>query len=248
MKIEKVSDTQIRCILTGEDLARRHMKLNELAYGTEKARLLFRDMMQQASYQYGFEADDMPLMVEAVPLSAGSIALIVTKVENPEELDTRFSNFGPSVHSTSAAADSAGTDSGFEELADVIRSTASMLMPQESADPRRTRENAAQRIRDFVITNRLYAFDSMNTVSRAARLCEGRFLGESSLYFDSSESVYYLYLTMRDAEAVQKNASILATLSEYGRICPLSLARKQYLDEHCEHIVTTDALMRLGTL
>ena len=97
MRIEKVSDNQIRCILTREDLARRHMKLNELAYGSDKARLLFRDMMQQAAYQYSFEAEDIPLMIEAVPLPSDSIALIVTKVENPEELDTRFSNFGPSV-------------------------------------------------------------------------------------------------------------------------------------------------------
>ncbi len=46
MKIEKVSDNQIRCTLTREDLAERQIKLSELAYGTEKAKLLFRDMMQ----------------------------------------------------------------------------------------------------------------------------------------------------------------------------------------------------------
>ena len=50
MKIEKVSENQIRCTLTREDLADRHIKLSELAYGTEKAKSLFRDLMQQASY------------------------------------------------------------------------------------------------------------------------------------------------------------------------------------------------------
>ena len=34
-------------------------------------------------------------MVEAIPLSSESIMLIVTKVEDPEELDTRFSKFSP---------------------------------------------------------------------------------------------------------------------------------------------------------
>ena len=46
MKIEKVNDHQIRCTLTREDLADRELKISELAYGTEKAKNLFRDMMQ----------------------------------------------------------------------------------------------------------------------------------------------------------------------------------------------------------
>ena len=95
MKIEKINDNQIRCTLTRADLAARHLKLSELAYGTEKAKMLFHDMMQQASSELGFEADDIPLMIEAIPASPDSIVLIITKVENPEELDTRFSKFGP---------------------------------------------------------------------------------------------------------------------------------------------------------
>ena len=93
MKIEKINENQIRCTLSREDLISRHIKLSELAYGSAKARELFRELMEQASYQYGFEAEDIPLMIEAVPLSSESIVLLVTKVENPDELDTRFSRF-----------------------------------------------------------------------------------------------------------------------------------------------------------
>ena len=96
MKIEKLNENQIRCTLTHADLAARHLKLSELAYGTEKAKSLFRDMMQQASFDFGFEAENIPLMIEAIPSSADSIVLIITKVEDPEELDTRFSKFTPS--------------------------------------------------------------------------------------------------------------------------------------------------------
>ena len=93
MKIEKVNENQIRCTLTREDLADRQLKLSELAYGTEKAKQLFRDMIQQANYEFGFEVNDIPLMVEAIPLSSDSIILVITKIEYPEELDTRFSKF-----------------------------------------------------------------------------------------------------------------------------------------------------------
>ena len=95
MKIEKINENQIRCTLTREDLESHQVNLKELAYGSEKAKKLFRDMMQQAQIQFGFEADNIPLMIEAIPVNLDSVILIVTKVEDPEELDTRFSKFSP---------------------------------------------------------------------------------------------------------------------------------------------------------
>ena len=93
MKLEKLSDTQIRCTLSKEDLSQRQLHLSELAYGSEKAKELFRDMMQQASIELGFEADNIPLMIEAIPISNDCLVLVLTKVEDPDELDTRFSRF-----------------------------------------------------------------------------------------------------------------------------------------------------------
>ena len=95
MKIERINENQIRCTLSSFDLSVRDLNLGELAYGSEKAKKLFREMIQKASNEVGFEAEDIPLMVEAIPLSNESIMLIITKIEDPEELDTRFSKFSP---------------------------------------------------------------------------------------------------------------------------------------------------------
>ena len=95
MRLEKLSENQIRCTLDREDLVTRGLRLSELAYGTEKAKELFRDMMQQASYEFGFDAEDLPLMIEAIPASLDRLILVITKVEDPDELDTRFSKFSP---------------------------------------------------------------------------------------------------------------------------------------------------------
>lgn len=95
LKIEKLNENQIRCTLTRADLAARQLKLNELAYGSEKVKLLFRDMMQQASFDLGFDAENFPLMIEAIPSTADTIVLIITRVSDPEEMDTRFSKFTP---------------------------------------------------------------------------------------------------------------------------------------------------------
>ena len=39
MKIEKINENQIRCTLTHADLAARHLKLSELAYGTRESKI-----------------------------------------------------------------------------------------------------------------------------------------------------------------------------------------------------------------
>ena len=93
MKIERISENQIKCTLNRSDLASRQIRMSELAYGTEKTRGLFQDMMEQASTEVGFDANDLPLMIEAIPVSMDCIVLMITKVEDPEEVDTKFSNF-----------------------------------------------------------------------------------------------------------------------------------------------------------
>ena len=93
MKIERINENQIRCTLTSSDLSARNLNLGELAYGTEKAKKLFHEMIQKASNEVGFEADDIPLMVEAIPLSSESIMLIITKIEDPEDWTPAFHAF-----------------------------------------------------------------------------------------------------------------------------------------------------------
>ena len=48
MKIERINENQIRCTLTSFDLSMRNLNLGELAYGSEKARSLFREMIKKA--------------------------------------------------------------------------------------------------------------------------------------------------------------------------------------------------------
>ena len=115
MKIEKISENQIRCTLTKEDLASRQIRLTELVYGNEKTKALFQDMMQQAYFEFGFEVNNAPLMIEAIPLSSDSITLVITKVENPEELDSRFSRFS-NVSSSLFLSSPTAINRGFAEI------------------------------------------------------------------------------------------------------------------------------------
>ena len=76
MKIEKIDENQIRCILTADDLESRHLSIQDLAYGSEKARSLFIEMMHAAASEAGFKLDGIPLMIEAIPISDNGLMLI----------------------------------------------------------------------------------------------------------------------------------------------------------------------------
>lgn len=90
MKIERISDNQVKIILNRIDLDARNIKLTELAYGSEKAQELFRDIMERAQAECGFESENLPLMIEAIPYSQDSITIIVTRVQNQSEFEERF--------------------------------------------------------------------------------------------------------------------------------------------------------------
>ncbi len=90
MKIEKINDRQIRCVLTKEDLESRKIRLSELVCGGEKARGLLRDMVIRAARELNFSFNNNPLMIEAVPTGKDQLVLIITRVDDPGELKSRF--------------------------------------------------------------------------------------------------------------------------------------------------------------
>lgn len=255
MRIEKINDNQIRFILSKDDLEKRQIHLAELAYGTDKARQLFHDMLSEAASRYGFDTTNVPILVEAVPMSGDNIVLVVTKSDNPEELDTRYANFAPSVAAASQEDD--GTESTLDQLLDTIRRSASssealssgaesVRKPNRNASAQRREEY--MKLREYIMMHRLYVFDSLDKVILAARHVGTRFTGTSTLLQDSESHRYYLFLTMKNMEEVSNMQSVLAAVSEYGTMEPASYAREQQLTEHCRTLLSGNALAKLATI
>src|SRR5699024_12401076 len=104
-----------------------------------------RAMMPQAAHDFGFEANNIPLIIEAIPLSSDSIILIITKVEDPEELDPRFSRFSPDESSASENAVPAVSLTGADEILDLIRkiNQARKAAAEKEKDRKSTRLNSS---------------------------------------------------------------------------------------------------------
>ena len=255
MKIERLNENQIRCTLNKSDLASRQLKINELAYGSDKAKELFRDMMQQAQIQFGFEADNIPLMIEAIPVSAESIILIITKVEDPEELDTRFSKFAP--FKGNKPSDTVEID-GADNIIDIFQKLCESKLknlpqkPEEkksepAASPNPENPDASQASENSVRLIRLYSFPGLDDVIAASHGMNGFFTGNNTLYREGEDGVYQLVLHQSDCTPEEFN-KVCNILSEYGRQESFSLAAEAFLLEHGNAMVKENALQELASL
>ena len=266
MKLEKINDNQIRCTLTREDLASRHIRLSELAYGSDKAKKLFQDMMQEAGSRLGFHADNIPLMIEAIPVSEGSIMLIITKVEDPEELDTRFAKFSPAKKTPAAEAkpveDADDILNLIHKLYEIKKkasepdsddspapaSPALRKAPQtdraDASAPAAKDDGASGGSVDFV---RLYTFRSLDTVIDASSVLGGTYRGFNTLYKSGKDGPYHL-VVHKSAHTPEEFNRVCNILAEYGVSCSCTPAAEAHLAEHDTLMIEGNALQKLLSL
>ena len=217
MKIEKINNNQIKCVLSKTDLTSRQIKVSELAYGTDKAQELFKDMMLQASDQFGFEANDAPLMIEAVPLSSDSIMLIITKVDNPDDIEDKFANLPVPTTRT--------------------------FKKKTLADENYTQESALEkeRVKDELIdVFYVYIFNSLDDVSQAVSKINEFDFTRSSLFKNTDTNQYHLAI-IADNIPRWANRVIRGILSEYGESVAHRHTALSYFEEHLDTIIKDNA-------
>ncbi len=268
MKIEKVSDTQIRCTLTKEDLASRHLKISELAYGTENAKNLFRDMMQQASYEFGFEADDIPLMIEAIPVSSDTIILLITKVEYPEELDTRFSKFSDSdieesffgqamdhgePYEANSANDILNLFQNIQKESNEISESKETsghqeFIPLDQAVKQKSMEvPSPDTVNIPVDLTKLFLIQNLDTISRISSVLKGYYNGDNTLFRDSQTHLFYLVLH-KSSHTPEEFNKVCNILSEYATQLNFSKSIEAYFNEHFKCLIHNNALQQFATI
>lgn len=258
MKIERLNENQIRCTLNKEDLVNREIKLSELAYGSDKAKKLFRDMMTQASNEVGFEANDIPLVIEAIPVSSECIVLIVTKVDDPEELDTRFSRFSPTNISLDDAldTDTSNKQNAFHSAADIL--DLFKKISDEFTDNNHTPENTAEtesantpakekKASAPVNMTNIFLFHRLEDICNYAKVICTRYNSANTLYKDSKSGHYYLALSKGKSSPELFN-KICNIATEYGEYIPTADASIAYYNEHYKIIIKNKAIQKLANL
>ncbi|MBQ7635700.1 MAG: adaptor protein MecA [Lachnospiraceae bacterium] len=255
MKIEKISETQIKCTLNKQDLSDRELQLTELAYGTEKVRALFSELLIQASYECGFEAHDVPLMIEAVPMSKDSLVLILTKVTDPEELNVNYSNISmPSKKNQNNKPISLSPGLRADEILKEAEAAKLFHIPPlpsgESKSQEETRaENLMRVLNESVLREfrKNYVFEDLSMVLKLVDIIGPFYSGTSTLYKIPETARYCLSLAMSDTTPAQFN-KVCNICAEYGEALHTPDYSKAYFDEHYKIIINNKAIERLKLL
>ena len=243
MKIEKVNEHQIRCILTRDDLASRHLKMSELAYGSDKAKDLFRDMMEKANIEYGFQADNVPLMIEAIPMVGETIVLVITKVEDPEELDTRFSKFSPDLDDDEDDSDY-GYDSGSDTVTDAGSLVSGLVKKIMDATETPRKEDSTTNLLSNAVT---FTFPTIAEIAVLLKKLPGGYKGRTSVYYNNDAGNYILVVARGQADAADfiKACNFLA---EHVVSLPKKVVHESFLNEHCDLLIDSNAVEVLSGL
>ena len=188
------------------------------------------------------EADNIPLMIEAIPSSADSIVLIITKVEDPEELDTRFSRFTPSGESDPLNIEALEKLEGADEFLNLLNKV------KEAASGTRTAEKEKEETHTApVFSVRLFSFETLDGVIKAARLIAPAYKGANTLYKDGTGGVFLLALAPSEHSTNEFN-KICNMLSEYGTPEKADSTVLAFLEEHCDIIISANAVQKLSTI
>lgn len=243
MKIEKINDNQIRCTLSKHDLDLRQIKLSELAYGTKKANQLFHEMMSFAEQHFDFDSQDMPLMVEAIPCADDSITIIITKVNYPDELDTRFSTFSDVPDGMESLF--GDIEDYMEEIPIAARDSVSakdiLSLMHASSDEKENESNISVDPSKFV---RMYELRSLDNVISLAHVLNDYYRGDNILYHTKEDAPYYLILHIGDHSATEYN-KVCNIAAEYGTLRRITSSTESYFGEHSRPLLSQYALQQL---
>ena len=98
-----------------------------------------------------------------------------------------------------------------------------------------------------VFSVRLFSFETLDGVIKAARLIAPAYKGANTLYKDGTGGVFLLALAPSEHSTNEFN-KICNMLSEYGTPEKADSTVLAFLEEHCDIIISANAVQKLSTI
>ena len=167
--------------------------------------------------------------------------LIVTKVEDPEELDTRFSRFSQSTSESPDDSVKEFLPDGADEVLDLFQK---LLEHRLKNTPKETREQQAATLASELDMRKLYLFLRLDSIVEASHILKDIYHGENRLYKNPDNDQYHLVITKSDHTPEEFN-KVCNILSEYGASSKYTASNEAYMQEHFSLLLKDRALQQL---
>lgn len=226
MKAERINQDQIRFTLNAIDLQERNLKVSELAYGSEKTKALFDDMMKTALDQFGVDFSEKPLMIEAIPISESTLTITVTRVSGAAELGALFgSNLPDGRHGKKEEQPRSTGAAGLEK--EQIRKKSQTELPENGEDV-------------------IYVFPSFERLCKAAQHIPQRIALKNMLYQEAKSGIYYLIVHYKKMD--QRTRYVVSLLSQYCESWAVNRHTEAIIKEHSRLVIKTRAIQKLAAI
>lgn len=270
MKIEPFENNSIKVTLDSEDLEHFGIDLHRDTYGSPRLEQLFRRIGSKLRQEQGFNPEDLPVAIEAIPVNVQQLVLNFIPVPYADEAGNGYAHF-----STLSAADEAmglyGTDAGEtergpayggdeEDFADDSAGPSGDSFSFRDPSPFQSafadkagsshasgsgQQGASETIKALAVT--FHTFQEAGTA--CAVLPSFADSAESWLFrMESGQapSSYILFIrrTENGADAPDFR-EIARILSEYGRVGTCQPSRLDYYLEHGTCLIRKEAIRRL---
>ena len=171
--------------------------------------------------------------------------LLVTKVEDPEELDTRFSHF-TSIPDESDPVISPEERVYADEIIGCMEHLNKLLTDPLASKIFNHGEGQNRVEISMESMSKVFRFESLDEVINLAKVINKIYNGDNTLFKDTSTGIYYLMVSMSSHTPEQFN-KICNIISEYVTMERADID-VEYLKEHGEVIVKDKAVQVLKKL
>ena len=260
MNIEPFDSNSMKVTLDSEDLERLGIDLHRDTYGSPKMQQLFRRIKTKLRQEYGFNPENQPLAIEAIPVSVEQLVLNFIPIY-PEDVGSTYAHFSSiapedeemglydSIPDESDSGLLTDDDDSFGSSRFRENSGSSLFFPPhppEGVSLRAFEKKDRQDAKPQALAVSFRSFQEAGTASSLLPDTADR--AESCLFrMGKSQTAdsYVLFIRPGNLPDKADMRRLARTLSEYGRVEVCTDARLDYFLEHGTCLIKSDAIAKL---
>jgi len=237
MKAEKINREQVRFTLNEKDLKDRNLEVSELAYGSDKTKALFDDMLKTAYDKFGIDFSEKALMIEAIPMSGETLTITVTMVEGAAQMGGLFgSNIGTKEPEDEIPQEL--LDQLPEEVAEALEKAIESRggAPAQPKKAKKAKEEGTL----------VFGFETYEDLARVAVLLPESSRFKNEVYYHPARGGYYCII--RAGEHDKKYRHVLTALTEFSSEWYAGAHAALAIREHMKPVFKARGLQKIGAL
>ena len=187
-------------------------------------------------------------------LSSEKIVVIITKVESPDELDTRFSNFTQFETEEDESDDGLPLDLDADSIdtSDVDDTATQFLqllqrLRQEQNASKQKKRNDRNRQRTAIQSGPHVHLCWSRCIILAAEALHGFYQGKNTLYKNPQEHTYHL-IVHQSQHTISEFNRIINLICSYLKPQKYTAGLQAFYEEHFQKIIRGNALQQLGKI